>query len=369
MNSTLWFAAGVLLGATAVAATSRWSRAVGLSLAGRRRTFALAAGGLAVFACGAALLYLLIGARHTGETPPAAQAPHPVGGERAAGTKALSMEAATAGLEARLQRDGGSAGDWELLAKSYDFLGRPQDAARARAHVSGASSKQAPTGGAPGAPATPLNVADISSLAALLNERASAPQATTGQAAAPLTSSGGSMAAAAAADAGPPAVAAGPTQAELEQRLKLNPRDSQSWLALAELHRRKHEFDAARTAYERLTKLNAMTAQSWADYADVLGSRAHGSLGGAAGQAIEHALELDPVNPKALWLDASRALQERRYTDALGTWRRLRAQLEPGSPDAQLVDANIAEAQQLAQAHPAATGRDQAPKTNMTAGD
>lgn len=44
------------------------------------------------------------------------------------------MEAAIASLEARLAKGGGSADDWELLAKSFEFLGRPSDAARARAH-------------------------------------------------------------------------------------------------------------------------------------------------------------------------------------------------------------------------------------------
>jgi hypothetical protein len=47
---------------------------------------------------------------------------------------ASSMESATANLEVRLAKGGGSADDWELLAKSFEFLGRPADAAAARAH-------------------------------------------------------------------------------------------------------------------------------------------------------------------------------------------------------------------------------------------
>jgi cytochrome c-type biogenesis protein CcmH len=45
------------------------------------------------------------------------------------------MEAAAARLEARLQSTGGSAADWELLAKSYEFLAQPAAAARARQHM------------------------------------------------------------------------------------------------------------------------------------------------------------------------------------------------------------------------------------------
>jgi len=43
-----------------------------------------------------------------------------------------SMEGAIAGLERRLAANGGSDNDWELLAKSYEFLGRSSDAAEAR---------------------------------------------------------------------------------------------------------------------------------------------------------------------------------------------------------------------------------------------
>jgi cytochrome c-type biogenesis protein CcmH len=44
-----------------------------------------------------------------------------------------SMSNAIASLEARLAKGSGSADDWELLAKSYEFLGRPADAGKARA--------------------------------------------------------------------------------------------------------------------------------------------------------------------------------------------------------------------------------------------
>src|ERR1019366_2571157 len=44
-----------------------------------------------------------------------------------------SMSSAIASLEARLAKGDGSADDWELLAKSYEFLGRPSDASKARA--------------------------------------------------------------------------------------------------------------------------------------------------------------------------------------------------------------------------------------------
>jgi len=52
----------------------------------------------------------------------------------AAKAGAGSMDSAIASLEARLAKGGGSTDDWELLAKSFEFLGRPADAVKARAH-------------------------------------------------------------------------------------------------------------------------------------------------------------------------------------------------------------------------------------------
>jgi hypothetical protein len=79
--------------------------------------------------------------------PPAAPSTAPAG----AGTSASagSMDSAIASLEARLAKGGGSADDWELLAKSFEFLGRPSDAAEARAHrlpAAGTPGKAAPAG-------------------------------------------------------------------------------------------------------------------------------------------------------------------------------------------------------------------------------
>jgi cytochrome c-type biogenesis protein CcmH len=47
-------------------------------------------------------------------------------------TAAGSMGSAIAALQARLAKGGGTPADWELLAKSYEFLGRAGDASKAR---------------------------------------------------------------------------------------------------------------------------------------------------------------------------------------------------------------------------------------------
>jgi cytochrome c-type biogenesis protein CcmH len=122
---------------------------------------------------------------------------------------------------------------------------------------------------------------------------------------------------------------------------------SATMLARAEEHRRKREFKEACAAYAEAAGLGAMTADSWADYADAQASLA-GKLAGEPEKAIARALQLDPQHPKALWLKASLAHEQHRYQEALTTWRQLLAVVPPGSSDARIVEANIAEAARLA---------------------
>lgn len=118
-------------------------------------------------------------------------------------------------------------------------------------------------------------------------------------------------------------------------------------LARAEEHRRKREFDQASALYAAVVARDGMTADAWADYADAQAS-ASGRLVGAPARAIEAALLLEPRHAKALWLKASLAHEERRYADALTTWRQLQALVPSGSTDAKIIRANIAEASRLA---------------------
>ena len=328
----IWFIAGLVIGIlTCWFAPHLWPRA--RALTGARNTWLIAGGLVAAFALAAAILQLALSSRRTaGSDAPHATAPAP-GGSAAPSPSAQSMDAALARLETRLAREGGSDADWELLAKAYEFLGRSDDAQRARAHVVTASPGP---GGGP---------ADTVSMTALVVAAAAASSAT-----APGTRAS-SVAAATTAAAAPAA-----TLEELRRKVHDHPGDVPSWLALAELYRERHDNRAARDALARVVALHGMTAQSWADYADVLGSLAGGSLTDAAGRAIDQALALDPANPKALWLKASQAHEQRHFADALMWWRKLRALLPADSPDAHIIDGNIAEDTQLAGAPAAPAG-------------
>ena len=332
------FIAGVLAGvAASYVAAPLWRGAS--TLAHGRTRYLLAGGFVAGFALIAGVMYLALGSRHSLERPAgsvaASAAQAPSGNPSGTGGTAKSMDAEVTGLEARLAREGGSPSDWTLLAKAYDFMGRPDDARRARAKAgTPAAGTPAACTPAAGAAAWQMSASALTAAASAADTRASA---------------GGSAQRNTAATPSPPS----PSATDLERRVAANPRDAQSWLGLAELRRSQRDYAGSRAAYSKLVELHAMSAQSWADYADVLGSLAGGSLTGDAGRAIDSALALDGNNPKALWLKASQANEQHRYAEALTWWKKLRSALPADSPDARMVDANIAEASSLAGAPPA----------------
>jgi hypothetical protein len=87
----------------------------------------------------------------------------------ATGSSAGSMNTAITSLEARLAKGGGSADDWELLAKSYEFLGRQAEADQARSRQLPGSGPSPSSGRGSG-----VSVSGEVSLAAALSAKTSA---------------------------------------------------------------------------------------------------------------------------------------------------------------------------------------------------
>jgi cytochrome c-type biogenesis protein CcmH len=238
------------------------------------------------------------------EPPEVAQAVPPLHPAAAAGTpagQAGDLAAATARLEARLAENPADAAGWELLAQSYEFAGRTEDAARARA--------------AAGDPARGAELVGVT-----------------------------------ATPSGQPAPGVPRNQREItamQERVRQSPRDRDGWAALAELQRRQRDFPAALASFERRAALGGMTADLWADYADAHGAST-GGLDATSARYIEAALRLDPKHVKALWLKASYQTAQPDPRSALATWQLLAALLPPDSPDARIIAANIAEARAAA---------------------
>jgi cytochrome c-type biogenesis protein CcmH len=301
MGSYFWFAAGTLSGVAAAFVLIPLSRKLGLDAQPRARRYAASLMVVIAISAGALVLYRTLGRPDLLEPgTPVAVAPHAGAEMGGSQNPPDSLENAAARLEERIAKQGGSRDDWLLLAQSYEFMGREPEAARAREQAASA----------------PESVAD-----SVVAE----PEAS-------RSASGG----------------VDSRIAELERAVKAAPRDADAWLGLASAYRRARDFTQAREAYRRVESLGAMNADSWADLADTLGSLSNGVLDDEAARAIERALALDAGHAKALWLKASRAHQQHRYSEALALWRTLRAQLPSESPDARIIDLNIEEAERLA---------------------
>ena len=223
-------------------------------------------------------------------------------------------------LENRLRAGGGSDADWELLAKTYDYLGRKSDAANARHkhRVAGATAATPTTAAATPTTAAPTPATAVATAA---TEAATATGAAT-------TATGA-------------ATTATPADTKLQRRVA-------AVLSAADHARAAHDYSAAKSDYDQVVALGRMSAQSWADYADVAASLDGGHWDAAAQRYLAAALTLDPTNEKALWLSASAQHAEEHYTQAISTWTRLLALTPADAPEAEIFAANLEEDRRLA---------------------
>ena len=212
-------------------------------------------------------------------------------------TRVAPLKESARKLALRLEKDGGTSADWRLLAQSYEFMGET------------ASAKYA------------YERAVAGDAVAAVSPQSSAPDA--------------------------PAAAAVPAPAR-----ELDASDRAD-LAHAARLRQARDLDGADAIYERLAAKGAMSADAWADFADISASLHGGKLAGAPATYIAQALRLDPQHLKALWLNASLAHEQGRDADALRTWRILSQVLPADASDQKIIAANITEATRLAGAESA----------------
>jgi cytochrome c-type biogenesis protein CcmH len=233
------------------------------------------------------------------------------GGGAAVGGPA-SIEEVTARLAARLERESNDAGGWVLLAQSYEYLGRKEEAARARARATALGAQP---------------VAALSSAAMSAHAKAGVQVDASANAAGMVA-----------------ALAAMPRRAVQARE----PTTANDWWARGIEQRRKRDFNGAVESFRRATVAAPISADAWADYADALAAANNGDLlKGSA--ALDRALKLDPQHIKALWLRASLQLQQRNYVAAAKTWQTVLALVPPKSSDARIIRANLDEAKALAE--------------------
>lgn len=207
-----------------------------------------------------------------------------------------SMEQATQRLAQRLRDGNGSEADWKLLKQSYEFLADSEGASLAEQH----------------------RVKATLGTAATSNESADSFSANATNKLIPY-----------------------------QQRVTTNPKDSEAWLAIAELNRSARNYPDANAAYEKVIALKKMNATSWSDYADSMASQQKTLNNPQTLQAINAALKLEPNQLKALWLKASLLHESGKYQEALNEWQKLLALVPADSSDHKIIENNIDEVRAL----------------------
>jgi cytochrome c-type biogenesis protein CcmH len=132
--------------------------------------------------------------------------------------------------------------------------------------------------------------------------------------------------------------------ATLAERLKSNPSDAQGWAMLARSYSSLGRYGEAAGAYAKLTELNPNDADLWAEYAFTLALANDRKLEGKPMELIDHALKIDPNNPRALGLAANAAFEAKQYQKAIDYWQRIMKQMPGDSEITKTIQARIDEA-------------------------
>ena len=131
----------------------------------------------------------------------------------------------------------------------------------------------------------------------------------------------------------------------LAARLKANPDNPKGWAMLARSYKVMGRFDEAVQAFEKAGALIHTEPDLLVDYADLLAMQtmqANGQIDGRPLELINQALRLDPQHPMGLMLSGVAAYRRSDFKLAIAQWEKLLSLLQPGSPDAQQVEADIA---------------------------
>ena len=146
----------------------------------------------------------------------------------------------------------------------------------------------------------------------------------------------------------------------LAERLKNEPDNANGWSTLARTYYQAGRFSEAAAAYAKLVELVPDEASLWADYADTLAMSQGRKLSGKPMELIRRALELDPLQWKALAMAGTEAFDRQDFKAAVALWEKLHESLPPDAPLKNQLAGSINEARnragmpQIAAAPPAA---------------
>ena len=136
--------------------------------------------------------------------------------------------------------------------------------------------------------------------------------------------------------------------AKLAKKLESNPNDAEGWMMLARSYSSMDKFSEAANAYGKATELTPKNADLWAEYAFATAMAGGRSLEGKPTELINHALQVDPENAKALQLAGSAAFQAKDYKKAIDYWQRVLKKVPADSEAGRTITERINEAKTLA---------------------
>jgi len=130
----------------------------------------------------------------------------------------------------------------------------------------------------------------------------------------------------------------------LAAKLQANPDNPKGWAMLARSYKVLGRLDEAKKAFEKAGDYVHTDPDALLDYATLLGTLNGSKLDGQAAQMIDEVLKLNPDHPNGLMLSGISAYQRADYASAVKQWDKLLTLLDPNSPDAQQIQANIDDA-------------------------
>ncbi len=136
---------------------------------------------------------------------------------------------------------------------------------------------------------------------------------------------------------------------KVEEKVKANPQDGNSWAMLAKTYAALDRWPDAAKAYEQAAKIMPQEASLLSGQAEALAILNNRVLKGQPMDLVHKAMQLDPNDPKSLELSAVNAFQEKNYAQAAYYFKHLLKQLPPESPYAQDILAAQKEASRLAE--------------------
>ncbi|MDX1400459.1 MAG: c-type cytochrome biogenesis protein CcmI [Kiloniellales bacterium] len=120
--------------------------------------------------------------------------------------------------------------------------------------------------------------------------------------------------------------------AQVQEQVKRQPEDAQSWLTLARLLRERGDFADSIEAYRTASELLPGRAQVLAELAETIVAESDGIVVPEARQIFAKVLELDPASPHGLYYAGLALSQDGRLEDARNIWGQLASASPPDAP-------------------------------------